>query len=189
MHRWIAALVAVGVVTGAPPARATVLTYLDTKQLTEQSSIIVRGRVFRQEAVRSDRLIWTDTFVKVSEWVKGSGAVGQIVAFRQPGGETKTLGLRVAGAAQFSLGEEVLLFGKSIGKRFVPIGMCLGKYRILKDSAGNLLARRDPNGVSIGRFDQKGRFSIKDGGKLVGEEPLSKLLGEVRAHLGRGGRR
>jgi hypothetical protein len=167
------------------PAQATVLTYLSTKQLTEQSNIIVRGKVFRQEAIEAERLIWTDTFVKVSEWVKGKGSVGQIVPFRQPGGETKTLGLRVAGSAVFSLGEDVLLFGKAVGARFVPVGMCLGKYRLVKDETGAFHARRDPNGGAIGLFDAKGKFTIKDGLKLVGtEEPLAKLLGEVRALLG-----
>lgn len=167
MYRaWICGLllVAASGVVAVPPAQATVMMNMSTKELTERASLVVRGIVDRQQVVEVKGHLWTDSYVRVEETIKGSAKTGQVVVMRQPGGETVVVGERVAGAATFSIGEEVLVFARPVRDFYVPVGMCLGKYRLVRGSDGAVRAERDFSGATLASFDPRGRFSLHDPG-------------------------
>ncbi len=174
----------------ASSANATVLKFMDLPELTEHSTAVFQGQVVGQRVVSADGHLWTDTQVKVSEVIKGSLVSGKIVVLRTLGGETPTRGEKVAGMAQFSLGEDVLLFARAVGPRqYVPVGACLGKFRLYKGPQGDMRVRRDLHEAAFARFDDKGLTIIKDGVTLVEQSDmtLSSLLKTISAQLTKGG--
>lgn len=174
------------------PADATVLMHVSVKEMTRQATDVVQGKVVFQSVTAQGGTIWTDSHVKVTSTIKGKSRRGRVVLVRQMGGETATRGVRVAGVARFSVGEEVLVFLEPAGGRFYkPVGMCLGKYRLTRDSRGRRWASRDLTGAAVARFDARAKLVIRHThGKghwdLV---PVRKLVGYVRGELKRGGAR
>lgn len=147
----------------APPAQATVMIYMKTTELTEKATSVVQGTVERQQVVEIEGHLWTDSYVRVAETLKGNhAATGEILVLRQPGGETVIIGERVAGAAQFAIGEEVLVFARLVKGVHVPVGMCLGKFRVRRGQDGVARAVRDFHGVTFARFDPRGRFELHE---------------------------
>lgn len=152
-----------GGAVAAPPAQATVMIYWPNKELTERAASVVHGTVVRQQVVEIQGHLFTDSYVRVAETLKGKAATtGEVMILRQPGGETVVIGERVAGTAQFTIGEEVLVFARPVGPVHVPVGMCLGKYSIHRGKDGVARATRDLNGASFARFDPRGRFALHE---------------------------
>ena len=166
----------------APPAQATVMIYLNNKELTERASVVVRGMVVRKQVVEIEGHLWTDSHVRVIESLKGGLAKGHVLRLRQPGGETRTLGEHVAGVARFTVGEEVLVFARRVASHHVPVGMCLGKFRIVRPSSGAPRAERDLSTVAFGMFDLSGKFQASAGSK-ADSRVLSQLLATIKSHL------
>ncbi|MCC6749765.1 MAG: hypothetical protein IT371_19015 [Deltaproteobacteria bacterium] len=162
-----------GCLATAGRARATILEYLDTPALARSATAIVRGKVVRQRVVVVDGRPWTDSVVRVATPLKGRARRGELVTVRQPGGETATLGMHVAGAARFSDGEEVLLFLAADGPRFVPVGMALGKFEVYRDRGGVERVRRDLRGVAFARFDGHGKVQLQEPLQLVRSADLT----------------
>ena len=160
VRTWCCAVLLICGALAAPPAQATVLIYMNTKQLTEKSTAVVRGTVVRQQVVEVKGHLWTDSYIRISEAIKGKVGTGQEMVLRQPGGETATLGERVVGAASFSIGEEVLVFARPVRHFYVPVGMCLGKYRIQRGTDGVVDATRDLATASLAVFEPNGRFRV-----------------------------
>jgi hypothetical protein len=151
---------------------------------------VIQGKVVRQQVVLEGGQIWTDSQVQVTETVKGRVLSGRTLTLRQMGGETPTLGQKVAGMAQFQLGEQVLVFARAVGNRFfVPVGACLGKFRVYRDRRGNLRARRHLRDATFARIDASGRLEIEPGVTLVEDSDmaLSELLEAIAAAQGKGG--
>ena len=163
------------------PARATVLMFMSTGELTREATVVLEGTVLHQEVVQLDHL-YTDTFIIVTGEVhKGSAKPGQIVVVRQIGGTTSGLSLHVAGMARFKLGEEALIFAKpaSTGddKRLTVVGAALGKYTIFGDDKGERRVRRDLSSASIANFGPKGQFQVSGAtATLEKERPTLKEL-------------
>ncbi len=181
------ALLAALVLAGTS-AHATVLVKLSTRQLTEQAQIVARGRVLGQRVVSEGGRLWTESTLRVEQAFKGSARRGQTVILRQPGGELGRLGMRVAGVARFRIGEEALVFASQAGPSHIPVGMCQGKFELLRDRAGVTRARRDLSGAGFVRFAPDGRMLLEHEHAPEADRALADLLGEVRAAL-RGGAR
>lgn len=193
MRRLLTATVALaGLLLAAPPAAATVLLHLSTDQLTARASHVVMGSVLDQDVVEAEGKLWTDTRVRVTEALAGPARPGDVLVLRQPGGETPTRGLHVAGAAQFEAGEEVLLFARPVqGQSFlVPVGASLGKYTLYVDAGGTRRARRDLAGASVARFDARGKMVIEPVSQAPKRGvPLAALVSTIQASLKQGGAR
>ena len=167
----------------AGQARATVLVYHDHRQLSERASVVVRGRVVAQRVVLLDGRPFTETRVRVAERLKGKVHSGDSLLVRQPGGETRTVGMRVAGTARFQVGEHVLLFAEDAGSHYLPVGLCQGKYRIYRDGKGTLRGRRELGEVSFAVFDVNGRIRLlRDA--AASDPALSELVQAIRGHAG-----
>jgi hypothetical protein len=150
--------------------------------------VVARGKVVRKKVLEIKGHLWTDARVRVIESLKGKLPGGHELSLRQPGGETKAIGERVAGAAQFTVGEEVLVFARPVESYYVPVGMCLGKFRIVRSSKGETKAERDLSGVAFGMFDLQGKFHVLESEphsntSKKDSRALSQLVATVKQHL------
>jgi hypothetical protein len=143
-----------------PPAQATVMIYWSDRELTERAASVVQGTVVQQQVVEIEGHLFTDSYVRVLETLKGKAAAGKVMILRQPGGETVSVGEKVAGVAQFRIGEEVLVFARPAGPVHIPVGMCLGKYTIRRGKDGVARVSRDLGGATFARLSPLGRFSM-----------------------------
>lgn len=175
-------------------AEATVMTYLDTGELTSRAALVVRGEVVRQQVVLVRGDLWTDSYIKVSEVLKGATARrGTELVVRRPGGEALTIGLKVSGAARFSRGEQVLVFARPAGPEHgrgihVTVGMSQGKFRVYRDAAGVERVKRDVGDLGIASFDRAGQIRIAPHPDVrLPDLPLTHLRRAVRRTAGSGG--
>jgi len=190
MRKGISVVVFMGLLLAAFPARSTVLLFLDLPQLTQKSTAVIQGQVLRQRVIVDRDYIWTDSYVKVSETLKGKVIPGRIMVLRQLGGETATQGMKVAGMASFRPGEKVVVFARSVGnKLFVPVGACLGKFSIYQTSKGTQRVRRDFTGASFARFDKSGKFQMEETltKAEAGDMALSELIKKISVSQAKGG--
>jgi hypothetical protein len=107
--------------------------------LSEKSDRIVRGRVmslaYTQETNRyGDELIYTNVRIRVSESLKGDRSN---LIVKVEGGTYKGITLTVSEAAEFQVGQEVLLFVKKDMLDFIPATGSSSKYTI--SSGGKIL--------------------------------------------------
>lgn len=106
------------------------------KELTNESTQIVKGKVLTKESYWNDahNRIWTTVKVQVDEYIKGTG--NSVISFRVPGGTVGDTTLHVSDAPDWKAGEEVLLFLNP--EYYYPIvGWFQGKYRIEGNMAVN----------------------------------------------------
>lgn len=179
----ILAMAAALLAGGASPAGATVLLHMTVEEMTAEASLVVEGTVLHQQVVEGERHLWTETFLQVSAVHKGQAELGQILTFRQPGGETATVGMKVPGAARFSQGEEVLIFLEPVQKHLQVVGMCLGKFSITRNDDGEKRVRRDTTEARIVRRDEHGTLETTPTPVLLGEGemPLAQLRKAIKA--------
>jgi len=105
-------------------------------QLTDESTLIVKGKVITKESYWNEahNRIWTTLKIQVSEYIKGTGS--SVITFRVPGGTVGDTTLYVSDAPQWKEGEEVLLF-LNPGNYYPVVGWFQGKYRIEGNMAVN----------------------------------------------------
>lgn len=141
----VAALIAA---VALPALGATVL-HLSFEDLAARSHVVVRAQV-KGSTARLDRKagrVSTYTELSVLEAIKG--APGRKVVVRQPGGEAEGIGQQVAGAARFTVGDEVVLFLERASDEpavFLVLSMNAGKVRLEK-KLGSTRAVRDLEGI------------------------------------------
>lgn len=120
----------------APVAlRATVIVPIEFRELVTTSPIIVYGHVTDVRGAFVDGRRSVDTFVTVAadEYLKGD--LGEYVTFRVPGGELGRYRTIFIGAPAFRVGEEVVLFLKTMsGQPPVVAGLNQGAFRVLEDA-------------------------------------------------------
>lgn len=127
----IASLVASG-------ARATVLVPLDTQSMTARADRVLLGTVASQVSRWTDdhQAIYTDVTIRVSRAYKGTVKPGETIVVRREGGVVGTVGMKVFGAAHFTVGEEVLVFVETRGGAAYTVGMTQGKLAVLTGADG-----------------------------------------------------
>jgi hypothetical protein len=177
----------IALLLASPSARATVLVQLSTRQLAEQAEVVTRGKVLGQQVVEDGGRLWTESTLRVLEPLKGRARRGQTLVLRQPGGERGRIGMRVAGVARFRVGEEVLVFATGAGSVQIPVGMCQGKFEIIR-SGGQARIRRDLTGAGLVRFAPDGKVHLEHRTAPDPDRPLAAFLGELRAALKGGAR-
>src|SRR5579872_6918710 len=89
---------------------ASSLPRLSLESLTQQSDMIVEGRVVRKWAAMDseNKFIWTHYEIKVNSTLKGQAR--QSVEIAEPGGVLDGRTLLVQGATPYAIGEEVSVF-------------------------------------------------------------------------------
>jgi hypothetical protein len=131
-------VVVAAVICVALAAHATVLVPLDTKALTARAERIVLGTVESEQSRWSadHQAIYTDVTLVVTRVYKGAGKPGERVVVRREGGVVDGMGMRVYGAATFTVGEEVVVFMETRGNAAWTVGMTQGKLRVVTGTDG-----------------------------------------------------
>jgi hypothetical protein len=141
---------------------ATQIIYRSPKELGDESSLVVLGKVRDSRSYwnESGTKILTETLIEVSESYKGQG--GALVPVIQLGGVVGNVRMNVHGALSWKRGEEVLLFLEPFRA---------GTYQVAGFSQGKFEIERDP---------VTGRPHVKHA-RLEGVEVLRAPSGETGA--------
>lgn len=143
----------------ASTAHATTFGPVPLSGQIDHSQYVVEGRVLSRKAEmeRSTGRPHTYYQLAVSKQLKGSRLPAEIT-LRQPGGEVGDIGYQVAGAAQFSIGEEVVVMARDTQESPSVkdvIGLSSGKYAVesggktLRTGLGGLLSRADGSPMTL----------------------------------------
>lgn len=113
-------------------AKATTLKALSLEQLVERADVVVRGRVGKNHCEWRDKLIYTITTISVTEVLVGD--TNRRIKAVQLGGVVGKHSMPVAGVAQLTRGEEVVLFlrrNKKQSNEYYLAGMSQGKLSVV----------------------------------------------------------
>jgi hypothetical protein len=115
-------------------SNATQIIHRTPQQLGSESSLVVRGTVASVRSYWNDSRtkIFTETLVDIAEAYKGGSQAS--VRIVQLGGIVGNIKVSVAGALQWRVGEEVLLFAEQAGADSYRVsGFSQGKFHIERD--------------------------------------------------------
>lgn len=116
--------------------QATQIIYRSPKQLGEESSLVILGKVREVHSYWNENgsKIFTETVVEVDESYKGQA--GPVIRIVQLGGVVGNVRMTVHGALHWRPGEEVLLFLEPYrNEGFQVSGFSQGKFEIERDPA------------------------------------------------------
>ncbi|MFL5813048.1 MAG: hypothetical protein ACJ763_05680 [Bdellovibrionia bacterium] len=127
-----------------PQVWATSFVSRPLPETTQKTPTLVRGKIGSNysdwvKTPEGGRRIYTFYELQVTEVFKGEPKPGSSIQVREIGGEKDGVGLQVAGAAQFSPGEDVVL---TLGEKnpdgsYDLRGLMTGKFDIGRDQSGN----------------------------------------------------
>jgi hypothetical protein len=148
MRGWVLAIIIPCLATAA---QATVLMPLDTAALTQRADRIVLATVESSQAHWSadHKSIYTEVTLRVTKVYKGDVSAGGTVLVRREGGSLDGVGMRVFGAASFTLGEEAVVFVERRGAASYTVGMTQGKLRVVVGSDGIKRVAADLSAVAF----------------------------------------
>jgi hypothetical protein len=112
--------------------RASVVLPLDLDSMVDQAEQVVHAQVESQASrwTSDHSAIYTDVTLRVLTPLKGEAAARQVITVRREGGVVGNIGMRIAGAARFSDGEEVVLFLERRGAALWTLGLSQGKLSV-----------------------------------------------------------
>lgn len=162
--------------------RATVIVPASLDELVLEARAIAAGRVVATEArwVDGRRSIETFVTLDVAEYLKGN--LGDTVVFRVPGGELGAYRTMIAGAPEFDVGDEVVLFLSARGPAIPHIvGFSQGVFRVVRGSDGGSLVIPVPLTAPAAEPERVARGDVRR--RPV---PLAEFRALVRSSLMRG---
>jgi hypothetical protein len=132
-------------------AYATVMPPLDVEGLTKRAERVVVGKVESSTSywTTDHDAIFTEVAIRVDHSMKGLAPKGSLVVVRHEGGSIGGIGMRVFGAAQFHVGEEVVVFLETRAGAPYVVGMTQGKMRIVRDPAGVKIVKQSFEGIDF----------------------------------------
>lgn len=169
-----------GIVVAFPvrPVEASTFVLMDENDLAEQSVAAVTGRVADvRSAAESDGSVRSFVTIEPEEVVFGELPSGRVV-LREQGGWVRGRGERVFGAAEYSVGERVLVFlSQNRDGTLRTTAMSMGKYRLAMDARGIMTAQRD-FGDGVALFDPRTQ-TLRERSQLR-RQRLSRMLHRIR---------
>lgn len=163
---------------GAHALHATVALQLDLATLTEESSLIVIGKVDSKEAKwdAGKTAIWTHHTLSVSETLKGAHEKSREVVIR--GGVVGGVGQAVAGSGNLEIGTEYVFFlWKDDDGRYRLQGMAQGAFEI-SEREGVKYAKNSVSGMTI--VDPE---TLKPSKEEAAKQPLEFKLAELKKQV------
>ena len=145
------------------------------KDQVAASDLILTGKVVSVSAAWAPDHsgIQTESEIAIDDAWKGAPDSDRVTV-RTPGGTVGTIALKVDGAAEFKVGERVVVFLKRNGTVFESVAMRFGKYEIVGDGDAAAVVGNLPTDITAAqRYEQVSlplddlRNEVK---KLVGEE-------------------
>lgn len=181
----LAVFAALGVLVPAGSARATIMLPLSIEQLATESAAIVRAEVVGRRAAWSadKRHIFTYTELRVAETLAGAAKPGAVLTVRTLGGEVGETGMKVAGVARFTPGEEVVVFLRTDpvdARDFQVVGMSQGKYKV-KRVDGRAVLEPGVEGLAFAARRADGALTVDPSHPGPGQISLEALRSRVAA--------
>jgi hypothetical protein len=166
------------ILMASAPVDASVVIALDLQELTAEADRIVVGQVVWSEPIRvANGTIRTRYRVQVEQDLRGSGDREIIV--ETLGGQIGRLGMRVAGAPSFALGDRAVVFVREDGDAiFQPVGMAQGVMRVERENGRDMVVPSRRGMLLLQR--NEGAVRVKGAGPLAEREPLDLFLSRVR---------
>ena len=136
MDNWARTLGAIGIAVSllstSGIAAASEFQKFARRDQVAASNLIAVGRVASVTSAWSadHSKIETRSDVAVEETWKGAAPARRVTVVT-PGGTVDNVAAKIDGAAEFSVGEHVLVFLRKSGSEFEPAGMRFGKYEIV----------------------------------------------------------
>jgi len=157
-------------------AGATVVQHLALEQMHRDASIVVRGDVVsRHSHLTSDNLVLTDHTIRVRRCYKVVAGCDATVTLRTLGGEVGDRGMQVEGMPRLAPGQPVILFGRMVGGRLLPVGLAQGVYQLRGGQAD-----RDLRGLDLVRRGARAtRDRVRGTLERVSVEQLEHQLREL----------
>lgn len=179
LARWVGLGLGLLLALAGRSAHASLVEALDLPALVGEAEHVVVARVVSETSHYDERgRIVTDTTLQVEETLKGDRAPGAAIVVRRLGGVVDDIGMRVAGEASYTIGENVLVFGTRFraGGALRTVGMAQGAIRIVEKN-GERWAQS--SGVAAVRRDAHGRMK-RAPLAVPAPRPLDDLLDEIR---------
>ncbi len=144
-------LIAITFLLIASTAHATTMVPLDVRALTQRADRVVLGTVEKTQAAwtADHDAIYTEVTIRVARSYKGALAPGDALVVRHEGGIVGGVGMRVYGAAGFTVGEEVVVFAETRGGGSYVVGMAQGKLRVTTTADGRRTVATDTRGLKF----------------------------------------
>lgn len=135
-----AGLCAMLLLLGAAVCGATMVLPSSLSKMTKESDTILHGTVTRIDPARKEGgIVYTPVVVQATEYLKALGGLKPPeVTVKILGGELNGTKMTVDLAPEFALGEEVLLFLKKSGDKYVPYAFNFGVFKIGAAGQGGL---------------------------------------------------
>lgn len=165
-------------------ASATTVLPISEEELTKRAAIIVTGVV---EDIHSDyaadrSMIYTYITIRVSRTLKGDLPDGKLM-LRQLGGTVGDETVWLAGAPEYMIGEELLVFAGPFIQTdyFGVLGIFYGRYEIETDPSTGRKTVRGPSFATI-HFDPQ---TLEELPRIDRPDPvyLDDFISEIRSYL------
>ncbi len=143
-------------------AQATTFAKTTLKKLVKSSTLVITARVEKVESRWDEKheKIFTYTTLSILEQMKGTLSEKSLT-IQELGGKVGSQALVVDGSAQFSEGEETLLFLVYHRQRYWVHSMAMGKFTIAEES-GRKIAVNDNIAKDLIQLDTTGIVSLSD---------------------------
>lgn len=154
---------------------------LDLDRLVGRADRVVVGKVSAVRYLRgAGGRIFTEATVQVERTVVG--APGKTVTLRALGGVLDGIGMRVAGAPEFRVGQRVLAFTELRQKHRYVIGMRQGLFQLTRNAQGQSVLRRSLAGLTFARRDAAGKVQLGAEPTLLDEpQRLEVFIARIQA--------
>lgn len=190
---WALALAALGIVTAAATAHATVMVEIPFERLVGESDAIVHGRVLRT----GSRLVANEgeggyftphTLTEIEVYEPLRGSVGERVVIDEIGGTYQGGGMWIEGTPRYRRGEELVVFLRALPDgHFRTHGMAQGHFEVRPGLAGvEPVVLRDTSAIGMASWSH-GPMELQPG--TVATMPLVAFLDYVRDLAAAGGAR
>lgn len=153
---------------------------LSLGELVERADLIAHARAIASRSqFKGDRIV-TEVDLVIER------AIADISTRRElritvPGGVVGGIGMRVEGAPQFTVGEELVLFAAESPRGLRTIGMSQGVFPVER-RGGLRVVQPGGRGMALYRRDASGRL-MRSGGALSGAVPLSEFIAQIEREL------
>ncbi len=151
------------------------------KELTEESTLIIVGKVAATECVwldKSAKVICTDLKIAIDDQLKGEK--NTTIAVRQLGGKIDDFGLNIPGTPQFNIGDKAVFFLVKHQGFYWIHSIALGSFKIVTDELGQQFVVNDLQDVNL--IDPATNANI-DPQTVFNRTPMTAFLKEVKSYI------
>jgi len=147
-------------------------------ELTDLSDTVVEADVMSSQSYReADGRIYTQTTLKVLEYLKGEGPEELVVS--QLGGTVGDLRMEIPGDLELVQGQRVVLFARSDQGQLWPTLLGWSAF-VVTGQGPEAAVSRPPADLALYRHSPEGVLQVLERGSFTGPTTLRELRDEIR---------